>query len=91
MRCGIPSALMPGSVRISTRFTPNPDMSKPISSVDPAPNFSGGAPQVKIVSSMTGRVADAQWGSAEYWLAQLASPVRYAEAIRTAVASGIGS
>jgi len=49
------------------------------------------APQVRIISSMTGRVADAEWGSAKYWLAQLQSPVRYADAIRTAAESGIAT
>jgi acyl transferase domain-containing protein/acyl carrier protein len=49
------------------------------------------APRVKVVSSMTGRVADAEWGSAKYWVAQLQSPVRYADAIRTAAESGIAN
>ncbi|MBL8495665.1 MAG: type I polyketide synthase [Rhodocyclaceae bacterium] len=49
------------------------------------------APEVRIISSMTGRVADAEWGSAKYWIEQLQSPVRYADAIRTAVESGIAA
>ena len=48
-------------------------------------------PQVRIVSSMTGRVADADWGSAAYWLAQLQSPVRYADAIGAAAEEGIAT
>ena len=52
MRAGMPSALIWGSVRISTRLAPNWAISKPISSTAPAPNFSGGAPQVKMVSSV---------------------------------------
>ena len=52
MRAGMPSALIWGSVRMSTRLAPNWAISKPISSTAPAPNFSGGAPQVKMVSSV---------------------------------------
>src|SRR3954447_19582704 len=51
MRCGAPIALTPGSVTIKTRRTPKPVISSPPSSAAPGPNFSGGAPQVKIVSS----------------------------------------
>src|SRR5215475_3219735 len=50
-RAGMPSPLILGSVRMSTRRAPNWAMSKPISSTAPAPNFSGGAPQVKMLSS----------------------------------------
>src|ERR1700754_543307 len=53
MRCGAPSEWIPGSVTISTRFAPKPAISKPTSSEAPAPNFKGGAPQVKIVSSVS--------------------------------------
>ena len=52
IRAGIPSSLIPGSVRMRTRLAPNWAISKPISSTAPAPNFSGGAPQVKMVSSV---------------------------------------
>ena len=52
MRCGMPIALIVGSVRMRTRLTLNWAISKPISSTAPAPNFSGGAPQVKMVSSV---------------------------------------
>ena len=52
IRAGMPSALTLGSVRISTRLAPNWAISNPISSTAPAPNFSGGAPQVKMVSSV---------------------------------------
>src|SRR5579875_2739612 len=47
----MPAAARPGSVTISARDTPNCLRSKPISSLAPTPNFSGGAPQVKIVSA----------------------------------------
>src|SRR5215813_12786974 len=51
-RAGRPSSLILGSVRMSTRRAPCWAMSKPISSTAPAPNFSGGAPQVKMLSSV---------------------------------------
>ena len=47
------------------------------------------APQVQVISSMTGRAADADWGSAAYWLRQFQEPVRYADAIRSAAAAGM--
>src|SRR5215468_9265214 len=50
-RAGTPSPLIRGSVRMSTRRAPCWGMSKPISSTAPGPNFSGGAPQVKMLSS----------------------------------------
>jgi acyl transferase domain-containing protein/acyl carrier protein len=46
-------------------------------------------PQVQVVSSMTGREADADWGNAAYWLRQLQEPVRYADAAHCAAATGI--
>jgi hypothetical protein len=51
-RSGMPVAATPSSVMISTRDSPSWPQSKPISSIAPAPNFSGGAPQVKTVSVM---------------------------------------
>src|SRR5215469_11352903 len=51
MRAGTPSSLIRGSVRMRTRRAPCWAMSKPISSTAPGPNFSGGAPQVKMLSS----------------------------------------
>src|SRR5215831_21227745 len=51
IRAGMPSPLILGSVRMSTRRAPCWAMSKPISSTAPGPNFSGGAPQVKMLSS----------------------------------------
>src|SRR5215831_17909887 len=50
-RAGMPSPLILGSVRMSTRRAPCWAMSKPTSSTAPGPNFSGGAPQVKMLSS----------------------------------------
>lgn len=44
------------------------------------------APQVAVVSTLTGALAAPDWGTAEYWLQQLQAPVRYADALRTAVA-----
>ena len=44
---------------------------------------------VRVVSTLTGALAEADWGSADYWVRQLQSPVRYADAIRTAVAGGV--
>src|SRR6266516_3103984 len=49
-RAGMPSSLTLGSVRMRTRRAPYWAISKPISSTAPAPNFSGGAPQVKMLS-----------------------------------------
>src|SRR3954468_9911029 len=54
IRCGRPAECTVASVMISTRSTPYWDRSKPISSTAPGPNFRGGAPQVKIVSSVCG-------------------------------------
>src|SRR4051812_8292895 len=54
IRCGRPAECTLASVMISTRSTPYWDRSKPISSTAPGPNFRGGAPQGKIVSSVCG-------------------------------------
>src|SRR2546430_4424658 len=48
----MPGRLLGGWVKMRTRRAPYWAMSKPISSTAPAPNFSGGAPQVKMVSSV---------------------------------------
>src|SRR5690606_22210790 len=57
---------------------------------DAARNIVRSAPQVGVVSSMTGRVAEADWGTPAYWIRQLLSPVRWFDAMRTAASCGIG-
>src|SRR5690348_15735003 len=52
IRSGRPVCCMPGSVIRRMRFAPYWERSKPISSAAPAPNFRGGAPQVKTLSSV---------------------------------------
>jgi len=52
------------------------------------------APVCRIVSTLTGLPADADFGSAAYWRAQLRSPVRFDAALRHALGapqSGIGA
>ena len=49
-RCGAPVAPTPGSVSTRTLRGPIEEMSNPISSTAPRPNFSCGAPYVKTVS-----------------------------------------
>src|SRR6185312_2682614 len=57
IRFGMPVPLIVESVTMSTRLTLYWLISNPISSSAPAPNFSGGAPQVKIVSSVRSLVS----------------------------------
>ncbi|MBI5722132.1 MAG: type I polyketide synthase [Burkholderiales bacterium] len=48
-------------------------------------------PALAVVSSMTGREADADWGTPAYWVRQLMAPVRWHDALRCAMAlEGIG-
>jgi acyl transferase domain-containing protein/NAD(P)-dependent dehydrogenase (short-subunit alcohol dehydrogenase family)/acyl carrier protein len=42
-----------------------------------------------VVSSLTGQMADARWGSPDYWVQQLQAPVRWFDALRTAAAQGV--
>ena len=46
-------------------------------------------PQMSVISSMTGRLAAADWGTPAYWLQQLQAPVRWFDALRTAALDGL--
>lgn len=48
------------------------------------------APELPVISSLTGREADAAWGTPDYWLQQLQAPVRWFDAVRRAADGGIG-
>lgn len=47
------------------------------------------AATIPIVSTLTGAPAEADWGSAAYWVRQAAAPVRHAQAIRAVAAQGV--
>ncbi|QKW09063.1 AMP-binding protein [Streptomyces sp. NA04227] len=46
------------------------------------------APQVPLVSSLTGRLAGPRMATAEYWVEQLRGTVRYADGVRTLLDEG---
>ncbi|MBS2080004.1 acyltransferase domain-containing protein, partial [Mycobacterium tuberculosis] len=45
-------------------------------------------PRVELVSNLTGRPADAEYGSAQYWVEHVRRPVRFFEGVRAAEAGG---
>ncbi|BBY10488.1 type I polyketide synthase [Mycobacterium marseillense] len=45
-------------------------------------------PRVGLVSNLTGRLADADYGSAQYWVQHVRQPVRFFEGVRAAEAAG---
>ncbi|WP_460699962.1 SDR family NAD(P)-dependent oxidoreductase [Nocardia thraciensis] len=46
------------------------------------------APGIPLISTVTGKVADDGYGSADYWTRQIREPVRFADAVATALAAG---
>ncbi|SCL23245.1 Acyl transferase domain-containing protein [Micromonospora pallida] len=46
------------------------------------------APQRMVVSNVTGAVADAGYGSADYWVEHVSAPVRFADGMRTVLDQG---
>lgn len=49
--------------------------------------LTGSAPRVPLISSATGRQVGAELGQVEHWADQLRRPVRFSDALRTAVGS----
>jgi acyl transferase domain-containing protein/NADPH:quinone reductase-like Zn-dependent oxidoreductase/acyl carrier protein len=47
-------------------------------------------PRMALVSNLTGRLADPGYGSPEYWVEHVRQPVRFADGVRAAAASGAG-
>lgn len=47
-------------------------------------------PNCRVISTVTGKTADADWASADYWTSQLRLPVRYLESIRAAMRGSVG-
>ncbi|MFF3229125.1 SDR family NAD(P)-dependent oxidoreductase, partial [Nocardia suismassiliense] len=45
-------------------------------------------PQLTAISTVTGELVDRQWSSPRYWVDQVRSPVRFADAVSTMVADG---
>jgi len=55
-------------------------------------SVSYGTPQLPIVSNVTGRLASsAELCSAEYWVQQVRSPVRFLDGVRVLEAEGVGA
>lgn len=50
--------------------------------------LTGGAPQIPVASTVTGRLAGAELGTAAHWAGQLRRPVRFADALAAAVGEG---
>ncbi|MCO5594554.1 hypothetical protein L7F22_048586 [Adiantum nelumboides] len=50
--------------------------------------LAGTAPRIPVASTVTGRIADAELGTARHWAGQLRRPVRFAAALATAVGEG---
>ncbi|PZG21039.1 type I polyketide synthase [Nonomuraea aridisoli] len=50
-----------------------------------AAGLAAAAPTVPLVSTLTGKVVTAELGTADHWVRQLREPVRFSEALRTAV------
>ncbi|OBH53215.1 polyketide synthase [Mycobacterium mantenii] len=49
-----------------------------------------GQPRIGLVSNVTGQLAGAGYGSAQYWAAHVGQPVRFFEGVRAAEAAGAG-
>ena len=47
-------------------------------------------PSCRVISTVTGKAADADWASADYWTSQLRLPVRYLDGIRAAIQGSVG-
>lgn len=47
------------------------------------------APEMKLISTVTGKVAGVEIGQAEYWCKQIRETVRFADAISTLLSSNI--
>ncbi|OBI81875.1 type I polyketide synthase, partial [Mycobacterium asiaticum] len=47
-----------------------------------------GPPTIPVISNLTGQLAGADFGSAEYWKRHVREPVRFADSIRSAQAAG---
>jgi acyl transferase domain-containing protein/NADPH:quinone reductase-like Zn-dependent oxidoreductase/NADP-dependent 3-hydroxy acid dehydrogenase YdfG/acyl carrier protein len=47
-------------------------------------------PRCRVISTVTGEAADADWASADYWTSQLRLPVRYLDGIRAAIQGSVG-
>ena len=44
--------------------------------------------RLRIVSSVTGELAEDAWGGPEYWVRQILAPVRFGDAMRSVIAAG---
>ncbi len=48
-------------------------------------------PRMRVLSTLTGQPADADFGTVEYWVRQIVAPVRYAEAVRILATLRVGA
>ncbi|MEU6038475.1 SDR family NAD(P)-dependent oxidoreductase [Actinomadura sp. NPDC047616] len=58
---------------------------------DAAARVRAGTPAVPLISTVTGAVADGEFGTAEHWVRQLRHPVLFSQALRTTVDTVGGS
>ncbi|OBE92467.1 type I polyketide synthase [Mycobacterium sp. 852002-10029_SCH5224772] len=56
-----------------------------------AADIDTGRPQFGLVSNLTGRLADAGYGSAGYWVEHVRQPVRFFEGVRAAETAGVAT
>jgi acyl transferase domain-containing protein len=58
---------------------------------DVVAGVSAGVPRVRLVSNVTGQLAGAGYGSAQYWVEHVRRPVRFADGVQLAESLGAGA
>ncbi|MEW2354045.1 SDR family NAD(P)-dependent oxidoreductase [Spirillospora sp. NPDC029432] len=53
-----------------------------------AARLAGRTPAIRTISTVTGKAAGAELGTADHWVRQLRHPVRFSDAVRTAIEDG---